>query len=431
MTSLATSPALGRRLLSGSLDGTVRLWDLDKGEVIRQVDHGAPVTSVALRADGKGFASGGSNSVVKLWTLEEGKLVAELKGDAEADARVARLERDAVFAKGEIAYRQSALDEARKREKIEAEFAAKSLDNRVAAEKTLTEKQKGVLAALEARVAAKLRHPHVVDVTDVGEHEGAPFLAMEFLEGVGLDGLLERRVPLPPSRAVDVLLPILAALAHAHDASIVHRDVKPSNVLLAATPHGEVPKLLDFGISKPKETLGGPRLTAASEMLGTPWYMAPEQLVDAASVDLRCDLWAMGAILYECLVRAPAFPDDNVVRTLQAVAAAEYVAPRRLRPEIARELNVDAVLEGSALLLGNRVRVSIQLVAARDERWELYDLTRDRAESNNLAKQYPEKVRELETEWNRRLTEFTLLAEKTAKKGEAKPGKGKGKAGKK
>lgn len=216
---------------------------------------------------------------------------------------------------------------------------------------------------LEARVAAKLRHPHVVDVTDVGEHEGVPFLAMEYLEGEGLDSLLERRVPLSPTRAVEIFLPILAALAQAHEASIVHRDVKPSNVFLAATPRGEVPKLLDFGISKPSEALGGPRLTSASEMLGTPWYMAPEQLADAGSVDARTDVWSMGTILYECLVGQAAFPDDNIVRTLRAVSEAEYVAPRRLRPELPREIE-DVMLRAMSRSPDDRFASALDFGAA-------------------------------------------------------------------
>jgi WD40 repeat protein len=156
ITSLAATAGAANRLLSGSIDGTARVWDLEKGDAIRKVDHGGPVMAVGIRPDGKGFATAGSNSIVRLWSLgDTNKAALELKGDWMAEAAAAARERDLATAKSDVAYRQGVLEEARKREKIEADFASKSLEARLAAEKTLTEKQKAVLAAVEARVAAE------------------------------------------------------------------------------------------------------------------------------------------------------------------------------------------------------------------------------------------------------------------------------------
>ncbi|MBL9169965.1 MAG: hypothetical protein JNN07_19680 [Verrucomicrobiales bacterium] len=153
--ALAMHPENGQRLVSGGGEGSVRVWDLDKGELVKKMDQGGAVTSVAFRPDGKRIASTGSNSVARVWNEEDGKMVVEIKGDREASAAVDKLERNVSFAQGEVAYRRGALEEAKKREKAEADFAAKALENRVNAEKALTEKQKAVLAAVEARAAAE------------------------------------------------------------------------------------------------------------------------------------------------------------------------------------------------------------------------------------------------------------------------------------
>lgn len=155
INALAAHPGNAQRLLSGGADGSVRLWDLEKGEAVRKFDHGAPVTAVAVRPDGKRFASAGSNSVARVWSDEDGKMVVEVKGDRDATLEADRLERDLNFANGEVGYRKGALEEAKKREKAEADFAAKALDSRVNSEKNLTEKQKALLAAVEARAAAE------------------------------------------------------------------------------------------------------------------------------------------------------------------------------------------------------------------------------------------------------------------------------------
>lgn len=155
VSSLDATPQKPGWLLSGGTDGWVELWDLEKAEEIRRWNQNAAVSSIALRSDGKRLASGGSNAVVRIWNSENTNLVAELRGNRVREGAVLQAEREVSLARGDIAYLKGVLEEAKKREKVESDFAAKAMDNRVAAEKALSEKQKAVLAAVEARAAAE------------------------------------------------------------------------------------------------------------------------------------------------------------------------------------------------------------------------------------------------------------------------------------
>ncbi|HMJ11779.1 MAG TPA: serine/threonine-protein kinase, partial [Polyangiaceae bacterium] len=150
----------------------------------------------------------------------------------------------------------------------------------------------------EARLATQLHHPNVVDVLDMGEVEpGVVYLAMEYLEGRPLSELLaERR--LEPFTTLELLLPIIGAVATAHDSGILHRDLKPSNLFMSERKRGAVvPKLLDFGIAK---AAGQDTLTESGAVVGTPHYMAPEQACDGEVLPAT-DTWALGVVLHECL----------------------------------------------------------------------------------------------------------------------------------
>jgi serine/threonine protein kinase len=170
----------------------------------------------------------------------------------------------------------------------------------------------------EARAAAAVNHPNVCHIYEIGEHEGEPFIAMELLEGEPLAARIERG-PLSPAEAVPIGLGVLGALSALHARGIVHRDLKPSNVFL--TPNGV--KLLDFGLARPSDPdlarslASASGLTRTGMMLGTPRYMAPEQVTGEA-VDGRCDLFALGAILFEMLAGRPAFAGRNLVEILHA-----------------------------------------------------------------------------------------------------------------
>jgi len=158
----------------------------------------------------------------------------------------------------------------------------------------------------EARAAAGLSHPGTVAVYDTGEDEGRRFIVMELIEGETLADLLAREAPLDPGRAALLGAEILDALSAAHDRGLVHRDVKPGNVLL--TPDGE-PKVTDFGIAR---AAASETLTMGSKVLGTAAYLAPEQ-ARGRRVDARCDLYAMGCVLYEMLAGAPPFRGESVI----------------------------------------------------------------------------------------------------------------------
>jgi anti-sigma factor RsiW len=185
----------------------------------------------------------------------------------------------------------------------------------------------------EADAIARLRHPHIVQVHAVGEHQGQPFLCLEYLDG----GTLAKKIngqPQPPREAARLLAALAGAVQHAHEQGVIHRDLKPSNVLL--TSDG-TPKVSDFGLAR----FGRPELTATGAIMGTPSYMAPEQARgDNAAVGPAADVWALGAILYELLTGRPPFRGLGALETLEQVAQREPVPPARLQPGVPRDLEV-------------------------------------------------------------------------------------------
>ena len=163
---------------------------------------------------------------------------------------------------------------------------------------------------LEGRIQAQIRHPNVVSVTDVVRHDGQFGLLMEYVDNLSLESLIQRRKALPADEALEVFAPILAGVHAAHKAGVLHRDLKPANVLLARQGGGLVPKVSDFGIAKVvSEGLEG--ATREGVAMGTPGYMAPEQVLDARSVDARTDVFALGAILYELVAGRRALEDET------------------------------------------------------------------------------------------------------------------------
>jgi serine/threonine protein kinase len=166
----------------------------------------------------------------------------------------------------------------------------------------------------EARAAAALSHPGICQVYDVAEHDGELYVAMELLEGEGLDQRL-KGARFGVEEAVRLALDVLAALGVLHDRGVIHRDLKPSNIFL--TRHG--PKILDFGLALPLEGPTDTRLTGEGMIIGTPHYMAPEQW-RAEGLGARSDLFAMGAILYEILAGEYAFPGEDPIAVFHACA---------------------------------------------------------------------------------------------------------------
>jgi eukaryotic-like serine/threonine-protein kinase len=212
----------------------------------------------------------------------------------------------------------------------------------------------------EGRVAAKLDHAHVVDVFDVGTHEGSPFLVMEFLVGRDLEVHLKEEGSLDAAPAVDILLPILSALMAAHRVGLIHRDLKPANIFLATAAHGGFhPKLLDFGIAKPHNE-DQKALTGTADVFGTPQYMAPEQVRKSRDADARSDQYSMGAVLYRALAGCEAYEldDASMFELLERVVAGSFPKPSSIRRDIPEQLE-GIVLRAMARLPEDRFQ-SIQ-----------------------------------------------------------------------
>ncbi len=195
----------------------------------------------------------------------------------------------------------------------------------------------------EAQAAARIRSPHVAKVFDVGQLEdGAPFMVMELLRGEDLDAKLDREGPLGVTASVDYMLQSCDALGKAHALGIVHRDVKPANLFLVHSGgDSELIKLLDFGISKNFGAghAGITKLTQTGSVLGSPQFMAPEQLVSSGDVDVRADIWSLGATLFELLTTEPAFDGETMADLYAAILGH---APRRitdLRPDVPAALD--------------------------------------------------------------------------------------------
>ncbi len=186
----------------------------------------------------------------------------------------------------------------------------------------------------EARAMAAVKHDHIATVYQAGRVSDVPFLAMEFLRGESLDAWLKRGQPLTPFQVVRMGAEMAKGLAAAHDRGVIHRDIKPANIWLEA-PGGRV-KLLDFGLAKPCETESP--LTGQGELLGTPGYMAPEQLRGEA-VDGRCDLFSLGCVLYQLCTGELAFPGGSAVALIGAVLHREPPAPREVKAEVPAALS--------------------------------------------------------------------------------------------
>jgi serine/threonine-protein kinase len=198
----------------------------------------------------------------------------------------------------------------------------------------------------EARAAAGLGHPSIVRVLDFGHTaEGAPYLVMEYLEGLSLADLLDVHTRLTPQEAVQLVLPLCSALEEVHRKGIVHRDLKPDNVMIVAAGQGHrLPKLVDFGIVKLLDPVDGAArpLTLDGSVVGTPDYMSPEQARGRTDVDSRSDIWSLSVVLYEMVTGRRPFRADNHLALLSAIIDE---VPTPLRELAAGDQDLWAILE--------------------------------------------------------------------------------------
>ncbi len=190
----------------------------------------------------------------------------------------------------------------------------------------------------EGRVQAMLDHPNVVAVRDVLDVDGSPGLLMDFIDGPDLDQWIAVHKP-SPAEAIWIFGQVVRAVRAAHRAGLVHRDLKPANVLMWQRSNGQwQPKVADFGLAKAlEEGNDSLALTRAGSAMGTPSYMAPEQITDASSVDARADIWALGCIFYELLTAEKAFDGLDILEIFNTVSSGEYTPVGNLRPDLPPE----------------------------------------------------------------------------------------------
>ena len=224
---------------------------------------------------------------------------------------------------------------------------------------------------LEAEAAARLEHPGIVPIHEVGEREGSCYFSMKFVEGGQLDQVAKRQ-PIPHRRAVELIAKVSRTVHYAHEHGILHRDIKPGNILLDAK--GE-PHLTDFGLARLVESESS--VTHTLDVLGTPSYMAPEQAAgNNAAVGSVTDVYGLGAVLYQLLTGHPPFAGGTTYETIKLVLETEPRQPRQLNPKIDRDLSTICL---KSLEKDPKRRYPSALALAEDlERWLKHEPIRAR-----------------------------------------------------
>ncbi len=221
----------------------------------------------------------------------------------------------------------------------------------------------------EVRATAKLSHWNTIEIFDYGRtDDGTFYYVMEYLPGLSLAELVEKHGPLPPARAIHLLIQTCDALAEAHGRGLIHRDIKPGNIF-AAQRGGvhDVAKLLDFGLAKPlsadSESI---HLTQEGSIAGSPLFMSPEQALGDSEPDARSDIYSLGAVAYFLLTGVPPFDGDKAIKIILAHAQQPVVPPSRLRSEIGADLE-QVVLRALAKKPADRFQSVVEMRQALAE----------------------------------------------------------------
>ena len=223
---------------------------------------------------------------------------------------------------------------------VERSVALKILHRDIAQDAVAVERFKR-----EFEHSAALPHDYIVDVLDFQKTEdGSYALVMEFLEGEELRTLLKREKALRPERVIRMMAQVAIGLQAAHDRKIVHRDMKPDNIFLCGTRHGDLLKILDFG-SVRDNSVGAKKLTVIGTTIGSPYYMSPEQAQALPELDHRADIWSVAAITYECLTGHLPFPGNKGPAILLGILTADPVPPSDIGRELGVPPTLDVVIE--------------------------------------------------------------------------------------
>ncbi|WP_437594308.1 protein kinase domain-containing protein [Sorangium sp. So ce1000] len=191
----------------------------------------------------------------------------------------------------------------------------------------------------EARAAAQLKNPNVVHVHDYGIEDDTPFLVMELLDGEDLETRLSREGRLSRAATLSIVTQVCKALRRAHEVGIVHRDLKPANLFLSRQDEDELVKVLDFGIAKAQGTLLAGNETKTGTLVGSPYYMSPEQVRRSKTLDWRSDLWSVGVIAFRCLTGGLPFPGEEIGEVFVAICTEDVPLASSVVPQLGPDVD--------------------------------------------------------------------------------------------